>query len=106
MSTAVRGRWLAIWSLVVAACTHFACAGQNVTALPPDDLAALERAVGAEMKAANDGDSASWASLYTDDAIVLRPNETAIQGRQAIQQWLATLPRITNANGEGVEIAG
>jgi ketosteroid isomerase-like protein len=44
--------------------------------------------------------------LYTQDAIVLRPHAPAVQGRDAIQQWLATVPSISNAKGQSVEIMG
>jgi ketosteroid isomerase-like protein len=36
----------------------------------------------------------------------LRPHAPAVQGREAIQQWLATLPPISNAKGQGVEVMG
>jgi hypothetical protein len=34
---------------------------------------------------------------------VLRPHAPAVEGREAIQKWLATLPSISNAKGQGVE---
>src|SRR4030095_4103118 len=33
---------------------------------------------------------------------VLRPHAPAVEGREAIQKWLATLPSISNAKGQGV----
>jgi len=74
--------------------------------LTANDETAVRQAVDVEMKAANAADAAGWASVYAQDAIVLRPNGPAVQGREAIQQWLATLPPISNAKGNGVEIVG
>jgi uncharacterized protein (TIGR02246 family) len=74
--------------------------------LNADDEATLRHAFDAEMKAANDADARGWASLYAEDAIVLRPRASAIQGRNAIQAWLATFPPISNAKGDSVEVAG
>ena len=58
------------------------------------------------MKAANAADAAAWASAYTQDAIVLRPHAVALEGRDAIQQWLGTVPPISNAKGEVREVVG
>ena len=70
------------------------------------DQATLRRALDDEMQAANAGNAAAWASLYAPDAIVLRPHATAVEGRESIQRWLATLPRISNAKGEVQELDG
>ena len=48
----------------------------------------------------------SRAALYTQDAIILPPHGAAVQGREAIGQWLATLPVISSATGEDVEVQG
>jgi ketosteroid isomerase-like protein len=41
------------------------------------------------------GDFATAASYYTDDGMMLPPNAPVIQGRAAIQSFLAGYPRIT-----------
>jgi uncharacterized protein (TIGR02246 family) len=101
------------WFFGLAMCFLFAAAivlgeGNVATAarLTAHDEAAVRQGLDAEMKAANAADAAAWASLYTPDAIVLRPHATAVQGRDAIQQWLATLPHISNAKAQGVEVMG
>jgi len=99
-----RGAGLTI--LAVAILASLACQSQAIVGLTANDEAALRQAFVIEMKAANAADAAGWASLYTQDAIVLRPHAPAVQGREAIQQWLATLPPISNAKGEGVEVMG
>src|SRR2546428_9638076 len=101
-----RGPRLAVTVLAVAIVTGLACRSQTNVGLTATDEAALRQALDTEMKAANAADAAGWASVYAQDAIVLRPHGPAVQGREAIQQWLATLPPISNAKGEGVEIMG
>jgi ketosteroid isomerase-like protein len=92
--------------LAVAFLASLACQSQATVGLTAGDEAALHQALDIEMKAANAKDAAGWAALYTQDAIVLRPHAPAVQGREAIQQWLVTLPAISNAKGQGVEIVG
>jgi uncharacterized protein (TIGR02246 family) len=99
-----RGSSLAI--LAVAVTASLACQTQAIAELTANDEAAVRQAFDAEMNAANAADAAGWAALYTQDAIVLRPHAPAVQGREAIQQWLATLPPISNAKGQGVEVMG
>ena len=92
--------------VTVAIVTSLACQPQTIVDLTASDEAALRQAFDSEMKAANAADAAGWASLYAEDAIVLRPHAPAVQGREAIRQWLATLPPISNAKGQGVEVVG
>ena len=101
-----RRRSLALTILPAAIVAGLACHAQTIVGLTASDEAALRQALDTEMKAANSADAAGWASVYAQDAIVLRPHASAVQGREAIQQWLATLPPISNAKGEGVEIMG
>jgi ketosteroid isomerase-like protein len=99
-----RGSVLIILTVAVAA--SLACQSPTVVGLTATDEAALRQALNTEMTSANAADAAGWASLYSQDAIVLRPNGPAVQGREAIQQWLATLPPISKAKGEGIEAVG
>ena len=101
-----RGPCLAVAILAVAIVAGLGCQSQTIVGLTASDEATLLQALDTEMKAANAADAAGWASVYAQDAIVLRPNGPAVQGRQAIQQWLATLLPISNAKGEGVEVVG
>jgi uncharacterized protein (TIGR02246 family) len=99
-----RGPGLTI--LVVVIVASFGCQSQAIVGLTASDEAAIRGALDTEMNAANAADAAGWASIYAQDAIVLRPNAPAIQGREAIQQWLATFPPISNASGQGIEVVG
>ena len=96
----------ALTVLTVAIAASLACESQRLVGLTASDEAAIRQAIDIEMKAANEADAAGWASVYAQDAIVLRPHAPAVQGREAIQQWLATLPPISNAKGQGLEIEG
>ena len=92
--------------LAVAIVASLGCQSQRMVGVTATDEAALRQALDIEMKAANAADAAGWAAVYAQDAIVLRPHAPAVQGREAIQQWLATLPAISNAKGQSVEIVG
>ena len=100
----MRGRGLTI--LAVAFAAGVGCQSPAAVGLNASDEAALREALDLEMKAANAADAARWASVYTQDAIVLRPHAPAVEGRDAIQKWLATLPPISNAKGEVREMFG
>lgn len=92
--------------MTVAFAASLACQSVSIAGLTPDDEAAIRRTINTEMQAANAADAAGWAALYTQDAIVLRPHGAAVEGRDAIEQWLSRLPVISNATGETVEVVG
>src|SRR5437762_14185004 len=50
------------------------------------------------------GDFATAASYYTEDGMMLPPNAPVIQGRAAIQSFLAGYPRITAFNQDIAEL--
>jgi uncharacterized protein (TIGR02246 family) len=99
-------RALALAVSAVTIVASLACRSQSIVGLTASDEAAVRQALDIEMNAANAADAGGWASVYAEDAIVLRPHAPAVQGRQGIQQWLATLPPISNAKGQGVEVMG
>ena len=99
-----RGSSLAVLALVLAA--NLGCQSQAAIGLTANDEASLRQLLYNEMKAANSKDAAAWAAVYAEDAIVLRPHAPAVEGREAIQKWLATLPSVSNAKGQGVEAMG
>ena len=100
------GPRFAVTILAVAFVAGLGCQSQTIVGLTASDEAAIRQALDTEMKAANAADATGWASVYTQDAIVLRPHAPAVQGREAIQQWLATLPHISNAKAQGAEVVG
>ena len=63
------------------------------------------RTLATYLDAANAGDAAGWAALYTEDAVMMPPNSPAVEGRAAIESWLAMLPvKITDAEGTALEV--
>ena len=64
-------------------------------------------ALEAYFDAANAGDAGRWASLYTEDAVMMPPNSPVVEGRAPIESWLAMLPvKITDAEGTALEVEG
>ena len=53
--------------------------------------AAIAATVEKDMEDFNRGDAAAAAATYTDDAIVMPPNQSPIEGKQAIEKGLAEL---------------
>ena len=43
------------------------------------------------MEDANRGDAAAGAEAYTDDAVLMPPNHSPLEGKQAIEQYLAEI---------------
>ena len=58
------------------------------------------------LKAMVSGDSTAVAATYTDDAMLLPPNESAVKGRAAIQHYLGQFPKITSFKAPLVEMDG
>jgi uncharacterized protein (TIGR02246 family) len=51
-------------------------------------------------------DSTAGASAYTEDGMLLPPNEPAVQGRGAIRHYLAQFPKVTTFQTPLVEMEG
>ena len=58
------------------------------------------------LKAMTTNDSTAVAALYTEDAMLLPPNEPAVKGRAAIRHYLGQFPKITSFKAPLVEIEG
>ena len=83
------------------------CQAQADTTLATADATAIRGALEAYFTAANAGDAARWASLYTEDAVIMPPNSPTVEGRAAIESWLAMLPvKIMDAEGMALEVEG
>jgi ketosteroid isomerase-like protein len=57
-------------------------------------------------KLVNAKDFKGAAALYAEDAIVLLPNQAAVQGKAAIQAWMEAPPPISNFQVQTLEIEG
>ena len=58
------------------------------------------------VKAQLAGDWAAIGSAYTEDAMLLPPDGPAVQGRTAIQEWIAAMPKSTALTCTILEIDG
>jgi uncharacterized protein (TIGR02246 family) len=103
MGRNLRGVVLAIVAIVGVA----GCQERDAPELAAGDVTALRAAFDAYLNAANGGDAELWAALYTEDAVMMPPNGPAVDGRTAIESWLAKLPvKIIDAEGKALEITG
>jgi uncharacterized protein (TIGR02246 family) len=83
------------------------CQAPVNTTLATADANAIRGALDAYVSAANAGDAARWAALYTEDAVMMPPNSPTVEGRAAIESWLAMLPvKIMDAEGMALEVEG
>jgi ketosteroid isomerase-like protein len=93
--------------LVVVGLGSLGCQRQAETALAATDATVLCAALDAYLDAANAGDAARWSSLYSEDAVMMPPNNPLVEGRAAIESWLSMLPvKITDAEGTALEERG
>ena len=54
------------------------------------DMSAIDRLRDEFIALNNAGDAAGLAGLYTDDAVLMPPNQEAVTGNQAIESWFQT----------------
>jgi hypothetical protein len=88
-------RNLCVAALVILAGVGAAgCQSQADPAFATTDATALRAALRAYLDAANAGDAARWAAVYAEDAVMMPPNSPAVEGRAAVESWLAKLPVI------------
>ena len=81
-------------------------AGCQRGALSEADRMAIRQADETDMKMMNAKDWKGDLVLYEDDAIVLPPNQAAVQGKAAIQAWDEAFPPFSNFQEQSVEIEG
>lgn len=94
----------------VAACVVLlvmaACQAPGPATLSQEDIAGIEATSQAWMEAVSAGDWAALSATYTEDAVLLPPNEPAVPGRSDIEAWFEALPPVSDFNLETVEIEG
>lgn len=74
--------------------------------LLPEDITAITSIWPKAAQSLIEQDFDAFLGLYTDDPIVMPPNNPALHGKEAIKQWMAAFPKISEARFEGDEIAG
>lgn len=74
--------------------------------LSEQDRAAIDAMTEAWLLAARSSDWEAAAATYADDAVLLPPNEPAVQGRAAIKAWFEAFPPIGHLDIQVVEVEG
>ena len=93
---------IVVLALLLSACTA-APAG-----LAPEDRAAIRAVTAAMDRTALELDWGAFASLLTEDAVFMPPNEPPVEGRAACKAWLesAGYTEITKHDAELVTVGG
>ncbi|MDH5203197.1 MAG: SgcJ/EcaC family oxidoreductase [Nitrospirota bacterium] len=101
---------LMIIPLVILLCFTFSCQqGEEVAeeaALSDEDVAAIKASTEAYVQAVKSEDFTAFAALYTEDAVLMPPNQPIVQGREAILTWAEAFPPLTEFSLSAVEIDG
>ncbi len=101
--------------LVFLVCFTFSCqqgeevaeeAAAEVAALSDEDIAAIKALYDAWIPAVKSGDWDTAANLYTEDTIVMSPNQPLIEGREAVKAFLELYPPIKEISFSPLEIDG
>lgn len=87
-------------ALVVIACQP------GVGPLSEEDVANIRSAHAAYQEVALAKDWSAVVQYYTTDAVIMPPNQPAVHGRDAIRDWYATFPSVTEVELPIVEIDG
>ena len=99
------------WSVGVVVLVLFAGAAcqsgaASVPGLSDADRDALRQNEDAFAKAANSQNFAAAASMYAIEASIMPPNGGAVNGRDAIQKWMASFPPMSDFKLDIVEMDG
>ncbi len=73
--------------------------------LSDDQVAAVRNATDAFAEAIASNNWSAYESVFAEDALVMPPNEPAIQGRKAIQEWGSALT-VTDFTESSIVVAG
>jgi len=92
--------------MAIMVCLEFSVGCQRQTRLSKADRTAIHRAQENDVKLTNAQDWKGDLSLYAEDAILMPPNEAAVQGKTHIQDWMQAFPPISNFQEQSLEIEG
>ncbi len=84
----------------------FSVGCQRPSGLSEADRMAIRQLGETDMKMMNAKNWLGDLDLYTEDAIVLPPNQAAVQGKAAIQGWMAASPPFSNFQEQSLETGG
>ncbi len=94
-----------ILAFLLLALTLAACQPE-VEPLSMEDVSAIRNTAAAYHEAAVSKDWDAVAEYYTPDAVIMPPNQPAIQGRTSIREWYASFPPVSEVELPIVEIDG
>jgi uncharacterized protein (TIGR02246 family) len=100
---------IALSTAVTFAIVATACqppAQQEPAGLSAEDVAAIERLFDTHVELVMAGDIDAIAAMYTEDAAQMPPNSPSVYGREAIRDWFATFPPVTEYTFTPIEIDG
>ena len=102
-----------IFPLVILFCFTFSCQqGEEITdeagakGLSDEDVAEIRAGTDKVVQAVQSGDHATFASMFTEDGIIMPSNQPMVEGRTAIQAWSEASPNVTEFNLTIEEIDG
>jgi len=95
-------------ALVAISCSLLciACQPGQLGSLSEEDIAAIRNTAAAYHEAAVAKDWDAVATYYTTDAVIMPPNQPAVQGRDGIKEWYASFPPVTEVELPIIEIDG
>lgn len=76
-----------------------------------EDVAAIRAVLAEEARAANAGDAAGFAAIFTDDVIVVPPGAPVVRGAAAAAEWVegfmaAVTVELSEYSDDEIEVAG
>lgn len=80
----------------LAVMTAVACQPQVPATLTATDRADIEAVSDSFAMYLNNANYDALAALYTEDAILLPPNQPAVMGQGAIRDWMAAFPPVSD----------
>ncbi|MGO8814988.1 MAG: YybH family protein [Terriglobia bacterium] len=95
-----------VWRVGIAVCLGISVGCQRQTGLSKADQAAIRQTQENDVKLTNAQDWKGDLALYAEDAILMPPNQAAVQGKVPLQAWMEAYPPITNLQEQSVEIEG
>jgi uncharacterized protein (TIGR02246 family) len=93
-------------SLLLTVLSLLACQASGPSGLTQADRDAIAEISTAFLEAARGQDWTALAATYTEDAILMPPNQHAVQGRTAIQAFFENFPPMSDMTLENVEVEG
>ena len=95
-----------VFTIGMVVCLGFNVGCQRQAGLSKADQAAIHQAQQNDVKRTNAQDWNGDLALYAEDAILMPPNQAAVQGKAPIQAWMQAYPPISNLQEQGLEIEG